>query len=208
MCTKGDPVGEGSSDQRRGDDGEHHLVRDVHDERDAVIRRRRHEIHSTQEGHVQVADDAADVTRETQRVAAYEPDDRGPAERYEALDHDREDILAANQPTIEKGETWSHEHDQARTEQHEPGVAGVEVQHSGSPSVPARSCSAIASRRPVGRAWVQRIMDIANGAFGGPYRMHPDVASAQAPLSRSDAEFQALESDLSNDAAHAKRAAK
>src|SRR6185436_21001913 len=75
------------------------------------------------------ADDSAGVTREAQRVADREPDDRRPAHRDEALHHDREHVLPADEPAVEERQPWRHEHHQARAQQHEAGVAGIESWH-------------------------------------------------------------------------------
>src|SRR6185503_4332038 len=47
----------------------------------------------------------------------------------EALDHDREDVLAPDEAAVEERQAGCHEHDQAAAEQHEARVAGVEMKH-------------------------------------------------------------------------------
>jgi hypothetical protein len=67
-----------------------------------VAEERRGRVDAVEEGLVEVADDAAHVAGEAERVAADEPDDRGPAHGYEALDHNGEHVLAADEPAVEK----------------------------------------------------------------------------------------------------------
>ena len=128
-------VREGAGDQRRRDDREHHLVGAEDDHRDRRIDRRRHvERDAAQERPVEIADDAAEVgavlerAAEAHREAADPPEHRRPPHRHEALDHDREHVLAADQPAIEERQAGRHQHDEAAAEQHEAGVARVERQ--------------------------------------------------------------------------------
>jgi len=56
-------VGEGPRDQRRGDDGEHHLVNEEHEHRHALVAGDPHvDIDALEEGPVEVADDAGPVS--------------------------------------------------------------------------------------------------------------------------------------------------
>src|ERR1043166_7955685 len=146
------PVRERPGDERRRDDREHHLVGDVHDERNAVVGRGGHEIDAAHERHVEVADHAPDVAREAERIAAHEPHHGRPTERDEALDHDREHVLAADEPAVEEREPGRHEHHQAAAEQHERGIAGVESKHGGASSIgTAPPCPGCAWTRRTGR---------------------------------------------------------
>ena len=125
-----DPVGEGAGDEGRGDDGEHHLVGDEDELGDRwVLRRRAGQGDPVEEGLVEVADEAAGPARKAERVADGEPDHGRPAHRHEALDHDGQHVLAADQPAIEEGQARRHEHHQAGADEHEAGVAGVEPRH-------------------------------------------------------------------------------
>ena len=122
-----DPVGEGARDQGRGDDREHHLIGDEHQERDIVGGREdRLGRHAAQEGHLEVPDDAPDVAGEAHGIADREPDDRGPAHGHEALDHDRQHVFPADQAAVKEGQARRHEHDQTGRHQHESRVARVE----------------------------------------------------------------------------------
>ena len=126
---EGHPVGESAGDERRGDDREHHLIGDMHEERDARRGRGRCQGHAMQEGHVQIADDPADIAGEAERIADREPDHRGPAHGDEGLHHDGEHVLAADQPAVEEGQPGRHQHHQAAAQDHETGIAGIEIGH-------------------------------------------------------------------------------
>jgi hypothetical protein len=127
-----DAVREGSGDERRSDDREHHLVGAEHDQGNRIVGRGRVQVHMTQESHVHVADDRARAA-EAHRESTQPPQHRGPTQGHEALHHDRQDILPAHQPAVEESQAGRHEHDQAAAQQHEPGIAGIEMQH-GNPS--------------------------------------------------------------------------
>src|ERR1035437_2260897 len=71
------------------------------------------------------------VPAEAHREPAEPPQNRGPTHGDEALDHDRQDVLAPYQAAIEKGQPWCHEHDQAGAQEHEAGIAGIEMKHIG-----------------------------------------------------------------------------
>ena len=79
---------------------------------------RRIEVDSVQEGQIQIADDSQNVAvavraREAQRVAAEIPEHGGPAHRHEALDHDGQDVFAADQAAVEERQARRHQHDEA-----------------------------------------------------------------------------------------------
>ena len=122
-----DAVGEGARDQGRRDDGKHHLKGDEDHRRDGVIGRRRVQGYAAQTGIVEIADDAMPVAAEAQRIAVEIPNHGGPAHRDKTLDHDGQDVLAADQAAVEERQSRGHEHDQAGAENHETGVAGVKV---------------------------------------------------------------------------------
>ena len=127
---EGHAIGEGAGDERRRDDGEHHLVGDEDHGRNGVVRPGgRRQVDAAQADIVEIADDAVPVAAEAERVAVQVPDDRGPAHGDEALDHDGQNVLAADQPAVEKGEARRHQHDQAGAQNHEAGITGVEVKH-------------------------------------------------------------------------------
>ena len=111
---EGDAVGERAGDQRRRDDGEHHLVGAEDDHRDRVVRRRRGERDAAQARPVQVADDAEKIRAalliagETEREAEGPPQHRGPAHRDEALHHDGEHVLSSDEPAIKEGQPRRH----------------------------------------------------------------------------------------------------
>ena len=135
------PVRKRAGDERGRDDREHHLVRAEDDERDRVVRRRGHRRgDAAEERPVEVSDDPAEVgpgleiPAEAHRESAQPPQHRRPAHRHEALDHDREDVLASHEAAVEEREAWGHQHDQAGAQDHEPRVTGVEVKHRGLPS--------------------------------------------------------------------------
>ena len=133
VSLEGHPVSEGSGDQRRGDNGKHHLVGDVDHQRDAgVARIHGAQVDVAQASIVEVADDAVPIAAEAQRVAVEVPDHRGPAHRYEALDHDGQYVFTADKTAVKKGQSWSHQHDQAGAQNHKTGVASVEMGHKGS----------------------------------------------------------------------------
>ena len=62
---------------------------------------------------MEVADHSADVTTEAQGIAEQIPDDRGHTHGDIALDHDGEDVLASDEPSVEERQAWGHEHDEA-----------------------------------------------------------------------------------------------
>ena len=83
---------------------------------------------------MEVANDAGEVcaaleiSAEAEREPERPPEDSGPTHRREALHHDCQDVLPADQTTIEEREPGRHQHDEARAEKHEAGVTGIEVQ--------------------------------------------------------------------------------
>lgn len=78
---------------------------------------------------MEVADDAVPIAAEAQRVSVQVPEHRGPAHGDIALDHDGEYVLAADKASIKEGKAGGHQHDEAGTQDHESGVAGVKMKH-------------------------------------------------------------------------------
>ena len=125
-----DAVGEGPGDQRGGDDREHHL-----------------EDHEDQHGNGRVGGAGVvgemprsmtwsrlpmmppTIAGEAERVANGVPEDGRPAHRDEALDHDGDDVLAADQAAVEERQRRRHQQDERARHQHERGVSGVEMWH-------------------------------------------------------------------------------
>ena len=104
-----DPIGKRAGDQSRRNDGEHHLIGDKYDRRNGIVAEGGWgvEANPVQTGHVQIADDSQNIAvpvsaRETQRVATDVPQDGGPTHRDEALDHNRQHVLSADQAAVEK----------------------------------------------------------------------------------------------------------
>ncbi len=126
-----DAIGERAGDERRSDNGEHHLIGDEDKCRDGVVWRGRAQVDSAQECVVEVADDAVPVAAEAERIAVEKPDHRRPAHGDEALNHDGEHVLASHQAAIKEGEAGRHQHDQAAAQNHETRITSVEMQHRG-----------------------------------------------------------------------------
>ena len=59
-------VGECTGDQRRRDDGKHHLVYDEREHRDLTVAKRRREVDPVEEGHPQIPDDRPRPSGEAQ----------------------------------------------------------------------------------------------------------------------------------------------
>ena len=123
---EGHPVRERARDQRRCDDREHHLVGDQHDERDAGRLVQRVHADVAQERQMEVAVDPIRPAVEAERVADRPPEHGRDPHRREALDHDRQDVRAADEPAVEEREPRRHQHHEARSDEHESGVCSVE----------------------------------------------------------------------------------
>lgn len=140
VCREANAIGEGTGDQCRCNDCEHHLVHEERIERDVRITRERvRQVDAVQEHQIEVADDPPDVRTlrqrpaEAHRIADGEPDHRGYTQGNKALDHDCQNIFPTDQTAIEKSEPRRHQHDEAGTDQHEAGIAGVEIGHTTPP---------------------------------------------------------------------------
>ena len=122
------PVGKSTGNQRRSDDGKHHLVRHMHDQRNTCVIAGVHGVegNAMHEGVVSgVADNAMPAWAKAHGIPEGKPQHRGPAQRHEALGHDGQHILAAHQSTVKESQPRRHQHDQAGTQQHEAGVAHI-----------------------------------------------------------------------------------
>ena len=131
-----DAVGEGAGDERRRDDGEHLLIDEVRLRGDGRCPWPRVVADVHERGPTEVADKTSDVAREGERVAEEHPDGGHDAHRDEALHHDRQEVLAADQPPVEECEPRRHEHDEGGAHEDEGRVARVDGGSSdhGSPS--------------------------------------------------------------------------
>ena len=123
-------LGKGAGDQRRGDDGEHQLKGAEQQVGDGGGAGGGVEADTGQAGKIQVADKAADIGAEGQRVAVKHPDDRDDAQADEALHDGAQNVLGADQTAIEQGQARGHQHDQGRSDEHEGNVTCI---HSHSP---------------------------------------------------------------------------
>ncbi|MNZ66102.1 hypothetical protein D3C78_843140 [compost metagenome] len=130
------PLGEGTDDQRRGDDREGHLEGDEY--RLGEQRRRRGQArrrHASQEGFGQAADEGIEVDYtllhtggiERQAIAVNHPQHTDQAGDRKALHHYREHVLGTHHTAVEQGQARDgHEQHQGCGGQHPGGVAGVE----------------------------------------------------------------------------------
>src|SRR5258705_4985939 len=98
----------------------------INDSIPMIVDRRRHiERDPSHECPMEVADEtpevraALKVSRETHREPHGPPDHRRPSHGDEALNHDGQDVLTAHQAPVEESQAWSHEHHQARAQEHE-----------------------------------------------------------------------------------------
>ena len=164
-----DPVGERAGDERRGDDGEHLLVHEVRLGRDVRRPRTRQVADARERRPAEVAEDAADVAREGERVAEEHPDRGDDAHRDERLHHDRKEVLAADQTPVEEREAWGHQRHERGADEDERSVARVdgESAHAG-PSYD--SCLAPRARNPQGStsANLTRCPDSGRASGGDP----------------------------------------
>jgi len=120
-------LGEGAEHQRGGDDGEHALEHDEHVGGDRSGERGRSD--PGEEHHAGVADETV-AFAERQTVARDHPQNADEARGDETLHQDREDVLAANQPSVEEREPGQRHHEhQRRARQHPGGVTGVQRVH-------------------------------------------------------------------------------
>jgi hypothetical protein len=129
------PVGGRPRDQRRRDDGEHHLEGEEQDRRD------REEVEAGQlvehralgvqlhdvghEGEVEVADEATPVA-EGEGEADDGPEHADQAHGEEVLHEHAEHVLAADHAAVEEGEARRHEQHEGRRHEHPGGVAGIQ----------------------------------------------------------------------------------
>ena len=129
-----DAVGESAGDQRGGDDGEHQLEEEEGEEgnRGGVGVAGR-EADVLQAKVVEIADQPPVVAAVGEAEADEDPEDRDDAHRDEALHHDGQDVLVADESAVEEGQARRHEQDERGAEEDEGGVTGVEGSHKRSP---------------------------------------------------------------------------
>ncbi len=129
-----DAIGKGAADERGRDDREHQLEEEEgqegHRGRVDVIGG---DADALQADQLEVADHATSATTVGQAEAYQDPDDGDNAHGDEALHHDGEHVLAADQPAIEERQARSHEEDERGADEDESGVSGVEGTHACSP---------------------------------------------------------------------------
>jgi hypothetical protein len=129
ISLKFDPIGKGPCDKGGSDDGKHHLISYENVKWDIIVRRGgRVRTDTLQEGLIEVSIDAANVAAETKGISYGEPDDIDNGHGHEALYHNGQNILSADQPTIEKGQSRRHQHYQTRRYQHKSGISSIEGQ--------------------------------------------------------------------------------
>ncbi|MNP13378.1 hypothetical protein D3C76_1056570 [compost metagenome] len=132
-------LGEGTDDQRRGDDGEGHLEGDE----DAFREGRGQAIHrqAIEEGLVQTTDEGAEVGYtffhagriEGQAVTVNDPQDADQRGDGEALHHHRQHVLGAHHAAVEQRQAGNgHQQHERRRDQHPGGVTAIEYGFLGS----------------------------------------------------------------------------
>ena len=125
-------LGEGTDDQRRGNDGERHLEGDEHAFRhgagEAVGRQATQECTpKSADERIEVGDACFHARRvERQAVAVDHPQDAHQAGDGEALHHDREDVLGTDHAAVEQRQAWNrHEQHQRSGCEHPCRIAGI-----------------------------------------------------------------------------------
>ena len=119
------PLGERADDQGRRDDREHGLKdhEDLVRNRGRVVRIRSRS-HAFQAQPTKTAQPPI-PWRKREAIAPQHPLDTQDPQHDHALHQDAQVVLPPDQPAIEKGQSWGHEHDQGRTRQHPCSVTGV-----------------------------------------------------------------------------------
>ncbi|MNE37730.1 hypothetical protein D3C80_1315970 [compost metagenome] len=132
-------LGEGTDDQRRGDDGEGHLEGDEHAFREGADQAVRGQAAEKRLG--QPADEGVEVDDpllhaggvEGQAVAVEDPQHADQAGDGEALHHHRKDVLGTDHAAVEQRQAGDgHEQDQRGGRQHPGGIAAVQGRFFGS----------------------------------------------------------------------------
>ena len=126
-------LGERAGDEGRRDRREHQLEGGEQHERDGHrIDRARLEADAVEHREVEATDQAqsVDVRPEGEREPDDDPDDAHQRQSEEAVHDRREHVLAADEATVEQGQTRQHDHDQGRRHQ-QPG--GIPTIHSTRP---------------------------------------------------------------------------
>jgi hypothetical protein len=166
--TEAEAADEGARHQRRGDDGEHHLVGEDHDEGDGRPVGRvgldAHMVHA-EEGS-DIADQAVDGGAEHQAEATEHPDQADHAHADEVLDHDRQHVALLDEAAVEQGERRRHHAHQCRAEQDEGGIASAYSLHRGAFRAGRERCGII-GRSPCHRRWHGRRRAGADAARSG-----------------------------------------
>ncbi len=123
------PFGEGTRDESRRDDGEHHLEGHVGRARDGGrVLCQRSGTDAAEADVVEPADDApaVDVLAERQGEAEENPRNADESQDEDAV-HDRaEDVLATDEAAVEERQPGRHQHDERGRGQDPGGVAGVD----------------------------------------------------------------------------------
>ena len=105
-------LGKRARDQRRRDDGEHHLIGHEQQVRHRHARSRL-QANAAQERERQPADDPALVRPESQRVAECHPLQRDQPHGQEAVHIGRQHVLGPHQPAIEEGQARHHQENES-----------------------------------------------------------------------------------------------
>ena len=127
VAAEAHPLAERPRDERRGDDGELHLERHVHQRRNRGGVAVRRAVDAAQHHVLQAADHPPVIGAERQRVPHDHPQQADHADRHEGLDHRRDHVLRAYQPSVEQREPRHHEEHQRRRGQHPGGVTSIDV---------------------------------------------------------------------------------
>ena len=120
-------AGSGAGHQRQGDDGEHELVHEEHEQRDrgAVLLVDVEEHVTEREELCRITDEAAAVLAEYEAEAAEDPQQAYNADRGKDLPHDGQGILLAHKAAVEKRQARRHEEHQNGAQEHVGHVAEV-----------------------------------------------------------------------------------
>ena len=114
-----------SSEQRRRYHGKHHLEAAVNEVRNIVRVWPSFHAHAVQPKPAQVADDAAVVTAEGQRVTNQTPHQGGDADDRHTAHHRIHHIFAPHQPAVEEGQPRRHKEHQRSTDDHKSSISTV-----------------------------------------------------------------------------------
>jgi hypothetical protein len=118
-------LGVGARDERRRDDGEHHLIGEEQHVRNGVALPWR-QIHTAHEREGQTADEPAVIGTVGQRVPEEHPLQGHESQHHEAVHERGEDILGADQAPVEEGQARHHEQHEPGRDQDPRGIAGID----------------------------------------------------------------------------------